>query len=294
MTTPETLANALPGPMTGPEADARLWRRLLRDRRVAAGSAVVLGFVLIALAAPVLAPHRPFAILEPLAEPSGTYPFGTDSLGHDVLSFMIWGSRVTLVFALGAAAVSFVVGVLVGGLPAYLGGRVDDLVSRFVELVLMIPQLFLIILVVAMLGSNQTVVMIVVGLTIWPANARLMRAQVLTLKERTFVSASVSAGHRRSFVLYRHVIPNGIGPVVAQSTLQMAHAVLIEAGLSFLGLGDPNNASWGQLLHDAQSNLSAGPWLAVAPGLGLLVLLLSLHLVGDGLQDVLNPRRAHD
>ncbi len=267
-------------------------RKLFHDNGTRVGAVVVGIFLAAAILAPWIAPYDPFAIGVPLTGPDGEHLLGTDSLGRDVLSIMIWGSRVTLVFALGAALISLVAGVIVGGVPAYVGGRVDDLVSRGVELVIMVPQLFLIITVVALLGSSQLLVMIVIGLTIWPANAKLMRAQVLTLKDRPFVEAAVSAGHRRSFIFRRHIVPNGIGPVIAQSTLQMATAVLVEAGLSFLGLSDPNTASWGQLLNDAQRYIESAPWLVIVPGAGLLLLLLSLHLVGDGLERALNPRSA--
>jgi peptide/nickel transport system permease protein len=272
------------------ERSDTLWRRLLRDNGTRFGMGVVLAFAFVALAAPWLAPHDPFAVGIPLQAPSGDHLFGTDSLGRDVLSIMIWGTRVTLIFALGAAAISLVAGVLIGGVPAFVGGKVDDFVSRLVELVLMIPMLFLIIAVVAILGNEEVFVMAVVGLTIWPAIAKLMRAQVLSLKDRTFIDAARSAGHTNLFIFRRHIIPNGIGPVIAQVTLQMASAVLIQAGLAFLGLSDPNTASWGQLLNDAQKYIDTAPWLVIVPGLGLFTLLMSLHSLGSGLEKALNPR----
>lgn len=265
-------------------------RLALRDRTTLIGTILLLLIVACAIFAPVLSPYDPFAMSEPLAAPSATHPLGTDQLGHDVLSFILWGARVSLTFALGAAALSIVVGVLLGSLPAYRGGWVDDATSRFVELFLMIPRLFLIITVVAVMGNNIILVVTVVGLTIWPSNAKIMRTQVLTLKRRAYVQAAVVAGSGTAAVLLRHILRNGIAPVIANTTLQMASAVMTEAGLSFLGLSDPNYPSWGQLLNQAQSYLTTAPWLALAPGIALVLLLLALHMVGDGVTRILDPR----
>lgn len=265
-----------------------------RDRAGVAGLAVLALVVLTSVFAPLLAPYDPMALNPPLAAPGSAHPFGTDQIGRDVLSFMLWGGRVSLIFALGAAAISFVVGVVLGAVPTWYGGSADQAASRFVELFLMLPRLFLIITVVAIMGTNISFVVLVVGLTIWPSNAKIMRAQVLTLKQRTFVQASIVAGARGPSILLRHVIPNGIAPVIANTTLQMAAAVIAEAGLSFLGLGDPNFPSWGQLLNQAQSYLTSAPWLVAFPGAALVILLLSLHLVGDGVSRALDPRSRRD
>lgn len=264
---------------------------LLHHRGSLIGLAILGAIALAAAAAPVIAPFDPFSLHQPLQPPSATHWLGTDSLGHDVLSFLIWGGRVSIAFAIGASVISLLVGVVVGAIPSYYGGTFDDAVSRVVETFLMIPQLFLIITVVALLGANAIFVIVVIGATIWPSNAKLMGAQVLTLKSRPFVEASVIAGERPFLVLLRHVIPNGIGPVVANSTLQMALAVLTEAGLSFLGLSDPNQASWGRLLNDGQSYITSAWWLVITPGVALFLLLVALHLVGDGVAEMLDPRR---
>lgn len=272
-------------------APASMLAAMLRQPGTLLGLGILIVVTASAIAAPLIAPYDPFSLHQPLASPSAAHWLGTDSLGHDVLSFLIWGSRISLAFAIGASLLSLLVGVVVGAVPAFYGGVLDDVVSRVVETFLMIPQLFLIITVVALLGANALFVIIVIGATIWPSNAKLMRAQVLTLKARPFVEASVIAGERPPLVLLRHVIPNGIGPVVANSTLQMALAVLTEAGLSFLGLSDPNQASWGRLLSDGQAYISTAWWLVITPGVALFVLLLALHLVGDGVAQVLDPRR---
>jgi peptide/nickel transport system permease protein len=243
-----------------------------------------------AVFAPLIAPYDPFALNPPLQQPGSAHWLGTDPLGRDVLSQIIWGGRVSLAFAFGAAALSLAVGVVMGAIPGYLGGIVDDVFSRFLETFLVIPRLFLIILIVALLGSNLLFVIVVMGLTMWPQNAKIMRAQVLTIKKRGYVQAAIAAGVSPLPIIFRHVIPNGLAPVIANSTLQMAYAVLTEAGLSFLGLGDPNVTSWGQILNAGQSYVRSAPWIVISPGLAIMTLLLGLHLVGDGVTRVLNPR----
>lgn len=274
-----------------PRSTGKKFRALLRTRlsfAIALGVLAVIG--LLGLLAPWISPYDPFAINIPLQAPSAQHWLGTDSLGHDVASIMVWGAQVSVMFALGAAAISMIVGVVVGAVPSYFGGWVDDVASRLVELILMLPQLFLIILVVALLGQNLFFVVLIVGLTIWPSNARLMRAQVLTLKTMKYVDAAKLSRRPGMWILFRHIVPNGIGPVIANATLQMAAAVLTEAGLSFLGLGDPNRASWGQVLNDAQQYMIIAPWLAIVPGVALFILLLSLHVIGDNVGRILDPR----
>jgi peptide/nickel transport system permease protein len=218
---------------------------------------------------------------------------GTDHFGRDVFSMMVWGTRVSLLFAFGAAGLSLILGVFLGGVSGYFGGLADDLLSRMFEVFIIIPRLFLIILVVALFGNSLWFSVIVIGATMWPSNARIMRAQVLTLKEREYVQAAAVAGGSHLQVLFEHVVPNGIGPVLANSTLQMAYAVLLEAGLSFLGLGDPNVPSWGQVLYAGQNYITSAPWLVIFPGLAIAILLVGLHLLGTGLLHTVNPRMQH-
>jgi peptide/nickel transport system permease protein len=255
------------------------------------GATVLAAMLAVAALAPLLSPGNPlFATAPPMQAPGWDYPFGTDFVGRSVLAMMIWGVRVSLLFAFGAAGISLLVGVLLGALSGYFGGLIDDALSRLFEIFFIIPRLFLIILVIALFGSQLWLTVIVVGVTIWPSNARIMRAQVLALKQRGYVQAALVAGGGHLDVIFGHIVPNGIAPVLANSTLQMAYAVLIEAGLSFLGLGDPNVASWGQLLYWGQSYLASAPWMVIFPGAGLALLLLSLHLMGSALQNRLNPR----
>jgi len=259
----------------------------------AVAGAVLLGLVAAtAVFAPLIAPYSPFELNPTLQRPGGQYLLGTDPLGRDILSQIIWGGRVSLAFAFGAAALSLAVGVVMGAIPGYFGGLVDDVFSRLFETFLVIPRLFLIILIVALLGTNIYFVIAVMGLTMWPSNAKIMRAQVLTIKKRGYVQAAIAAGVSPLPIIFRHVVPNGLAPVIANSTLQMAYAVLTEAGLSFLGLGDPNQASWGQILNAGQGYVRSAPWIVISPGLAIMTLLLGLHLVGDGVTRVLNPRLA--
>lgn len=270
------------------------WAQYSTNRTAVVGAMIVLGAILISLLASLIAPHDPFELLpDTLHPPSVDYPLGTDQIGRDALSWLIHGTAVSMAFGFGVAGISLVVGVIVGSIPAYVGGWLDDTVSRVIEIFLMIPQFVLIVTVVALFGNNIIYTMIVVGLTLWPSNAKIVRAQVLTLKTRTFVKAAVASGAGHSRILTRHILPNGLYPVIANSTLQMAYAILFEASLSFLGLGDPNHASWGQLLSAGNVHRSAW-WLSVFSGLAILILVLGFNLIGDGVQHVLSPRQRVD
>ena len=264
--------------------------RFVAQRFAVAGSILLALVAATAVFAPLIAPHDPFALNPPLLQPGAKHWLGTDPIGHDVLSMILWGGRVSLAFAFGAAALSLAIGVVMGAVAGYVGGVLDDAFSRFLETFLIIPRLFLIILIVALLGSNILFVIAVMGFTMWPSNAKIMRAQVLSIKKRGYVQAAIAAGVSPLPIIFRHVIPNGLAPVIANSTLQMAYAVLTEAGLSFLGLGDPNQVSWGQILNAGQGYVRSVPWIVISPGLAIMLLLLGLHLVGDGVTRVLNPR----
>jgi len=266
-------------------------KALSRDLPFMIGLTVVVLMGVAALAAPYLYPGNPlFSVAAPIQPPSSAYPLGTDNTGRDVAAMIVWGTRVSLLFAFGAAGISLLCGVVLGALSGYFGGIIDDVMSRFFEIFDVIPRLFLIILVVALFGSHLWLTVFIVGITMWPSNARLMRAQVLTLKKRGYAQAAVVSGAGHLSVLFGHIVPNGIGPVTANSTLQMAYAVLTEAGLAFLGLSDPNVASWGQVLYWGQGFISSAPWMVIFPGIAIALLLLSFHLIGSTLQAQLNPR----
>lgn len=266
------------------------WNDFKADRMAVLGLVLVTAAVIIAVFAPMIAPYDPLALQDDvLTPPNSKYLLGTDNLGRDLLSELIYGTRVALVFGVGAAGISLIVGLIVGTISGYVGGIVDDVLSRFIEMVLMIPQFMLLATIVALFGNNIYYAMILVGLTWWPTNARIARAQVLTLKNRAFVKAAIASGASQTRILLRHILPNGVQPMIANSTLQMAYAILFEAGLSFVGLGDINHPSWGQLLMAANRNKTAW-WMAVFSGVAIFLLVLGLNLVGDGVNTMLNPR----
>ena len=247
---------------------------------------------ILAMFAPVICPGSPlFSVGAPLQAPGGDFLMGTDYLGRDVWAMLVWGSRVSIIFAFGASLLSLLVGIVLGALSGYIGGWLDDLMCRIFELFYIIPRTFLVILMVAFFGSSIGLMVIIVGLTIWPSNAKIMRAQVLTLKRRGYVQAADVAGGGRLSILFRHIVPNGMGPVLSNSVLQMAQAVLTEASLSFLGLGDPNQASWGLILNAGQRNISTAPWLVIYPGIALALLLLAFNLIGTALHKTLNVKQ---
>lgn len=270
----------------------RKFKQFIKNRQTIIGLVILVVLMAFAIFAPMLCPGNPlFSAGPPLIKPGTEYLFGTDNMGRSVFSLVIWGSRVSMVFAFGAAGISLVIGVVLGALSGYIGGVFDDAMSRFFEIFYIIPRTFLIILMVAVFGSSISLMVLIVGITIWPSNAKIMRAQVLTLKNRGYVHAAQVAGGKKLKILFTHIVPNGIGPVLSNSTLQMAQAVLTEASLSFLGLGDPNKASWGQILQAGQKHISSAPWLVIVPGIVIALMLLSFNLIGTSLHTTLNVRQ---
>lgn len=215
---------------------------------------------------------------------------GTDDLGRDTLSRVIHGARVPLAVGFLAAATALILGVIVGSVAGYFGGRADDVLMRATEYVLVIPRFFLALLIVAMLGAGIAKIVLVIGILEWPEVARVVRAQFLTFREREFVLAARAIGlsHRR--IIFNEILPNAIPPAIVVASFLVARAILLEAGLSFLGLGDPNLISWGSLLSEAQERMWSSMWLAIFPGMAISLLVLCVNLCGDGINDVLNPR----
>ena len=269
------------------------FRTFIKDPQAIIGIVILIAMLAVAALAPVICPGNPlFSVGRPLQAPGGDFPMGTDFLGRDVWAMVVWGSRISIIFAFGASFLSLVIGIVLGALSGYIGGWIDDLLCRIFELFYIIPRTFLVILMVALFGSSVGLMVLIVGLTIWPSNAKIMRAQVLTLKTRGYVQASEVAGQRRLGTLFLHIVPNGIGPVLSNSIMQMAQAVITEASLSFLGLGDPNKASWGVILNAGQRHISTAPWLVIYPGIALALLLLAFNLIGTALHKALNVKQA--
>ena len=282
-----------------PSADAgeRPWRlalhRLARRRSAFVGLAVVVFFVAVALAAPLVAPFDPLAtdwraVRKP---PSALHFFGTDELGRDVLARLIWGARASLMAGLVSVSIAVSVAVPLGLVSGYLGGAVDALLMRVVDAMLAIPFLILSIALAAFLGPSLTNAMIAIGVVQTPIFTRLTRGQTLAVKHEDYIEAARAVGNPHRRILLRHILPNILAPIVVQATLAIAAAIIAEASLSFLGLGQqPPAPSWGSMLNTASHFLSQAPWMALWPGLAIFSLVLSFNLLGDGLRDALDPR----
>jgi peptide/nickel transport system permease protein len=249
---------------------------------------------LVALLAPWLAPFDPTAqapLTERWTAPSFPHLLGTDHLARDVLSRTIYGARVSLSVGLVAVGISTTLGVLVGATAGYLGGWVDGVLMRVVDVVVAFPRLVLLIAVVALFQPSLVLVMIVVGLTEWPTTARLVRGEVLGLREAEFVHAARALGYSGPRVLFRHVIPNAMGPAIVAATLGVGHVIVLEAGLSFLGLGvRPPTPSWGSMVADGLRSLESAWWVSTFPGLAIVIAVVAFNAVGDGLREAFDPR----
>ena len=269
------------------------WRAFARNRLAVVGGAVVVVLVLLAALAPVLSPwdpHRPDVrkILDP---PSKRHWLGTDQLGRDVLSRMLYGARVSLAVGFVSVGIAALIGVTVGAVAGYSGGAVDNAVMRLVDLMLVFPRFFLLLAVLAFLRPSIWTIMAVIGLTGWMSVARLVRAEFLALKEREFVLWSQSVGASGFRVIWRHILPNAMAPVLVAMTLGIPAAILTESGLSFLGLGvRPPYATWGNILNEGKDALEIGWWLSSYPGVAILITVLSYNLFGEGIRDALDPR----
>jgi peptide/nickel transport system permease protein len=271
----------------------RALRRLMRRRGAMLGLAIVVIFVVLALFAPWIAPYDPIAtswsaVRKP---PSMQYVFGTDEIGRDVLSRVVWGARASLLAGLVSVSISMALGVPVGLLAAYVGGWTDSLISRFTDAMLAVPFLILAIALAAFLGPSLSNAMIAIGVSATPIFIRLTRAQVLAMKVEDFVEAARAVGNPHWRIALRHILPNVLPPLIVQASLAIAAAIIAEASLSFLGLGQqPPAPSWGSMLNTAKNYVDNAPWMAIWPGLSIFLLVLSFNLLGDGLRDALDPK----
>lgn len=267
--------------------------RLKGNGMLILGSLIVVTMSFGAVFAPLLAPYPPEAehlqhILEP---PSFQFPLGTDRLGRDVLSRLLYGGRVSLWVGFVAVGISIGIGTILGLLSGYFRGWIEEIIMRFVDIMLCFPSFFLILAVIAFLEPSLANIMIVIGLTSWMGCTRLVRAETLSLRERDYISASRLAGSSTSKILFRHILPNAMAPILITATLGIAGAILIESSLSFLGLGvQPPVPSWGNMLMDGKVAIEIAPWLSIYPGLAILITVLGYNLVGESLRDLLDPR----
>lgn len=272
------------------------WRRLLRNRLAVAGGAVVILLCVVAIFADVIAPQSyTKANFGHLYEsPNREFPLGTDQLGRDVLSRLIYGARVSMLVGLGAQVIIVLIGVPIGALSGYVGGRTDLLLTRFVDVMYAFPRLLFVILVMSMLGAGLVNIFIALGLTGWVGIARQTRAQVLSIKEKEFVEAARAAGASSTRIITRHILPNCIGPIVVNTTLGIAAAIVTESTLSFLGFGLQKPAtSWGNMLADSEGYYSHNTHLLYFPGLMILITVLCVNFLGDGLRDAFDPQSHH-
>ncbi len=241
----------------------------------------------------LLTPYDPGQtnISKKLSPPSLEHYLGTDHLGRDLFTRMLYGSQISLSVGFVAVAISIFIGILIGSISGYYGGWVDSLLMRFVDIMLCFPSFFLILTIVALLGPSLLKVMIVIGITSWMGTARFVRAEFLSLRERDYVQAARALGVKDSRIIFRHILPNALAPVFVTATLDVASAILVEAGLSFLGFGaQPPTPSWGNILTEGRTYIFDAWWLTVFPGLAILITVLSFNLVGEGLRDALDPR----
>jgi ABC-type dipeptide/oligopeptide/nickel transport system permease subunit len=258
-----------------------------------AGLAIVLGFALAGLLAPVLAPADPFKseFARALEAPSRQALLGRDELGRDILARILYGARISLSIGLVAVGIGLVVGVPLGGISGYLGGRVDLLMQRAIDTMLAFPGILLALVTISVLGVGLYTAMAAIGVVSIPVYARLVRGSVLALKERDFVAAARSLGQRDTAILWRHIFPNCVAPVLVQSSLQIGGAVLAAAALGFLGLGaQPPTPEWGTMLSKGRDFLRVAPHITAFPGLAIVLVVLGFNLLGDGLRDALDPR----
>jgi peptide/nickel transport system permease protein len=272
---------------------ALVWRQLRRNRAALAGGVVLLLLLLVAVFAAAVAPADPILVRpeQRLLPPSRTHPFGTDELGRDVLSRVIYGARISLTVGLISVGVALLGGVSLGLLSGYLGGWVDSLVMRLIDVLLAFPGILLAIVIAGTLGPGLRNVMIAVGIFSVPTYARVVRATTLAVKEQEYVEAMRALGASDARIVLRHVLPNVVAPIIVLSTLGVATAILSAAGLSFVGLGaQPPTPEWGAMLSHARPYLRNEWWMATFPGLAIMVTVLAVNLLGDGLRDALDPR----
>ena len=269
------------------------WKRFRRNRFALAGGVVVAVLFAVSLLAPLITPWDPAAInaYQVLLPPSVSHWMGTDELGRDVFTRVIFGTRISLYVGFVAVGISMVIGTVVGLLSGFYGGWVDSILMRFVDIMLCFPTFFLILAMIALLEPSIWIIMLVIGVTSWMGVARLVRAEVLSIKERDYIMAARTIGASDVRIIFRHILPNSAAPVLVAATLGIAGAILTESALSFLGIGvQPPTPSWGNILTSGKDYLEFAWWLSLFPGLAILVTVLAYNLLGEGIRDALDPR----
>jgi peptide/nickel transport system permease protein len=269
------------------------WNRYKKNKLALTGSAIVVFFFLLSIFAPWISPYDPGAInlQTVLSPPSTAHPLGTDQLGRDVLSRMIWGSQISLKVGFVSTGIAIFIGMILGAVAGYYGRWVDTLIMRAVDIMLCFPTFFLILAVIAFLEPSIWNIMIIIGLTGWMGITRLVRADFISLKERDFVQAARAIGASDFRIIFSHLLPNAMASLLVAATFGIAGAILIESALSFLGIGvQPPTPSWGNILTDGKDNIDIAWWLSLYPGMAILLTVLGYNLLGEGIRDVLDPR----
>ncbi|MGD9579279.1 MAG: ABC transporter permease [Syntrophorhabdus sp.] len=271
-------------------------RRIANHNLALVGLIILIPMFLCAVLAPIISPHDP---VEPdlkniLVGPTWSHPFGTDTLGRDVFSRVIYGSRISLLVGFVSVGIATLIGIMIGSFSGYTGGIVDELIMRFVDLMMCFPTFFLILAVIAVLEPSIWNIMIVIGLTNWMGIARLVRAEILSIKNKEYVLAAKAMGFPKRRIIFRHVLPNALSPVYVVATLGIGGAILTESALSFLGIGvQPPTPSWGNILTQAKDNIEVAWWLSLYPGLAIFLTVMGYNLLGEGLRDIFDPRRRY-
>lgn len=268
------------------------WMIFSKNRPAVGGMVLITFLAFLATFTPHLTDYDPFGIYPKtvLLTPSRYHLFGTDDLGRDILMLVMFGCRISFTVGFTAVIIASSIGIAIGAFSGYYGGKVEDILMRFTDLMLQIPNFFLILIVVAFFGSSLKNIVLIIGFTTWPGTARLLRSEFLSIREQEYVEAAQIVGASDVRIIFKHIMPNAIYPVIVNASLQVGAAILIEAGLSFLGLGDPSMVSWGRMLSIAQLYMRYAWWMAIFPGLAIFITVMAFNLVGDGLNDALNPR----
>jgi len=274
---------------------ASIWMRLKKNKMAMGGLFLLLAMILIAVFAGLLADYDTAAIGQNMPErmqkPSAAHFFGTDNFGRDVFARIVHGSRISLSMSIIAMAIAVAIGAIIGAIAGYYGGAIDNVIMRFMDILLAIPPMLMSISIVAALGQSMVNLLIALAIAYIPVFARVIRSSILSIKDQEFVEAAKSCGSGSGRIIFKHIIPNAIGPIIVQATLAMGSTILIIASLSFMGLGvKPPSPEWGTMLYEARDFLKQAPYLVLFPGGAITLAVISLNLLGDGLRDALDPR----
>ena len=267
--------------------------RFFHNKLAVIGSVILLVFICMALFAPFLAPYDPYAIDSTafMSSPSAAHIMGTDSMGRDIFSRILYGARISLRVSLTSVSIATVAGVVLGVIAGYFGKAADSIISRILEIMFSFPEVLLALLIMAILGPQLNNIILAIGIVYTPIFARITRGAVLSVKDSLYVEASRSIGVSNGKIILRHILPNILSPIIVQVTLSLAFAILSEASLSFLGIGvEPDIPSWGIMLNDGKAWIEIAPWIGIFPGIFIALAVLGFNILGDGLRDVLDPR----